>query len=48
MVAANNFKIQIGAMNYGIAIDAIIGLDLLTTCRVVLNLDDYILKSIKF
>lgn len=46
-VAAGNFNIQVGAMNYGIEIDAIIGLDLLTTCRVVMNLDDYMLKAIK-
>lgn len=44
---ARNFFIQVGAMNYGIELDAIIELDLLTVCRAVLNLDDYILTAIK-
>ena len=46
-VAAANFNIQIGAMNYGIEIDAIIGLDLLTACRTVMDLNDYLLTASK-
>jgi predicted aspartyl protease len=46
-VAAANFGIQIGAMNYGIELEAIIGLDLLTACKVVMNLENYTLTAIK-
>ncbi len=45
--AAANFGIQIGAMNYGIELEAIIGLDLLTACKVVMNLENYTLTAIK-
>ncbi|WP_207642403.1 retropepsin-like aspartic protease [Pseudobacteroides cellulosolvens] len=46
-VAATNFDIQVGAMNYGIDLDAIIGLDLLTACKVVMNLEAYTLTALK-
>lgn len=46
-VAAANFGIQIGAMNCGIELDAIIGLVLLTACKVVTNLENYTLTAIK-
>lgn len=46
-VAAKNFGIQVGAMNYGIELDAIIGLDLLIACRAVINLEDRILTASK-
>lgn len=46
-VAATNFYIQVGAMNYGIELEAIIGLDLLTACRVMMNLDNYTLTATK-
>ena len=44
---ATNFSIQVGAMNYGIELEAIIGLDLLTVCKVVMNLENYTLTAVK-
>lgn len=46
-ISATNFDIQVGAMNYGIELDAIIGLDLLTACKVVMNLENYTLIAAK-
>ncbi|TYQ18279.1 UNVERIFIED_CONTAM: hypothetical protein Cloal_0703 [Acetivibrio alkalicellulosi] len=46
-IAATNFDIQVGTMNYGIELDAIIGLDLLTACKVVMNLEAYTLTAYK-
>lgn len=46
-VEARNFNIQVGAMNYGIELEAIIGLDLLTECKVIMNLCEYSLTAIK-
>lgn len=46
-VLASDFCIQIGTMNYGIEIDAIIGLDLLTACETIMDLNDYILTANK-
>jgi predicted aspartyl protease len=41
----SDFRIQVGAMDYGIELEAIIGLDMLTGCRVVLDLNNFILKT---
>lgn len=42
----NNFHIQVGAMDYGISLEAIIGLDLLTAFRSVLDLEKFTLTAI--
>ncbi len=39
------FHIQIGAMDYGITLEAIIGLDLLTAFRSVIDLEIYMLTA---
>jgi len=36
-IALNNFKIDVGAMDYGFEIDAIIGMDILKQAKVVIN-----------
>jgi predicted aspartyl protease len=46
-IAATNFNIQVGAMNYGIDLDAIIGLDLLIACKVVMDLENFTLIAAK-
>jgi hypothetical protein len=45
-LSAIDFHIQVGAMDYGIELEAIIGLDLLTKCRVVLDLNEFTLLTI--
>ena len=37
------FHIQVGAMDYGIELEAIIGLDLLTKSKAVLDLNNFLL-----
>lgn len=44
--SVKDFHIQIGAMDYGIELEAIIGLDLLTRCGATIDLDKFILVSI--
>lgn len=39
----SNFNIQVGAMDYGIELNAIIGLDLLIKCRALLDLNKFTL-----
>lgn len=41
------FHIQVGAMDYGIELEAIIGLDLLTACHAVMDLSTFILTTSK-
>lgn len=38
-------ELEIGAMNYGFALDGIIGLDLLQQLKAVINIDELILHS---
>ncbi|HOJ10359.1 MAG TPA: hypothetical protein PK733_07175 [Clostridiales bacterium] len=39
------FPIQVGAMDYGIELEAIIGLDMFTRCnKAVLDLNDFTLR----
>lgn len=40
------FHIQVGAMDYGIDLDAIIGLDMLTACKAVLDLNSFTLVTV--
>jgi len=44
--ATSDFHIQVGAMDYGIELDAIIGLDLLKKCSAVLDLNNFILITV--
>jgi len=44
--AASNFHIQVGAMDYGIELEAIIGLDLLIKCSAILDLNNFILTTL--
>ena len=37
--AVENFEVEIGAMEYGIAIDGIVGLDFLTQMKAILDFD---------
>ena len=46
MSTVKKFHIQIGAMDYGIILEAIIGLDLLTAFRSVIDLEKYRLTAI--
>ena len=39
---ASDFHIQVGAMDYGIALEAIIGLDLLKECHAALDLKNFV------
>lgn len=39
------FYIQVGAMDYGIELEAIIGLDLLTACHAIMDLNNFILST---
>ena len=41
-----DFHIQVGAMDYGIELEVIIGLDLLTKCSAVLDLNKFILTTV--
>lgn len=41
----SDFNIQVSVMDYGIELDAIIGLDMLTKCKVLLDLDNLTLRS---
>ena len=41
---AENFTLEIGAMNYGFELDGIIGLDLLQQMRAIINLDRLIIE----
>jgi predicted aspartyl protease len=43
--AVSDFRIQVGAMDYGIELEAIIGLDMLTRCRAVLDLNSFTLRT---
>jgi predicted aspartyl protease len=43
--AVTSFNIQVGAMDYGIELEAIIGLDMLTSCKAVLDLNNFTLKT---
>lgn len=45
-ICALDFCIQIGAMDYGIKLDAIIGLDFLMKCKVIMDLDNMVLKTV--
>ena len=40
----NNFKIEIGAMNYGFDIDGIIGLDVLLQAKVIIDFKQMIIQ----
>lgn len=40
-----DFALEIGAMNYGFDLDAIIGLDLLQQLKTILNIDELTLQS---
>ncbi|RDW18217.1 hypothetical protein CWR48_11565 [Oceanobacillus arenosus] len=40
-----DFTLEIGAMNYGFAIDGIIGLDLLQQLKTIINIEELTLKS---
>lgn len=40
-----DFSLEIGAMNYGFALDGIIGLDLLRQLKAVINIDELTLQS---
>lgn len=42
---ASNFHIQVGTMDYGIELEAIIGLDLLKECGTLLDLKNLILTT---
>ena len=44
--AVADFHIQVGAMDYGIELEAIIGLDLLTKCCAILDLNKFILITV--
>ncbi len=46
-VAATNFNIQIGAMQYGFEIDAIVGTDILKQAKAIVNLGEMILTAAK-
>ncbi|WP_017755024.1 hypothetical protein [Calidifontibacillus oryziterrae] len=39
------FSLEIGAMNYGFALDSIIGLDLLQQLKAVINIDELTIQS---
>ena len=41
---ADNFTLEIGAMDYGFELDGIIGLDLLQQIKVIINLDNLIIE----
>ena len=41
-ILATNFCIQIGTMDYGIELDAIIGLDFLVKCKVIMYLNAFV------
>lgn len=41
---ADNFTLEIGAMNYGFDLDGIVGLDLLQQVKAVINLDKLIIE----
>ena len=43
--AVTGFHIQVGAMDYGIELEAIIGLDMLTGCKAVLDLNSFTLRT---
>lgn len=42
-----NFKIDVGAMQYGFEIDAIVGMDLLKQAKAIVNLGEMILTAAK-
>lgn len=42
---AENFSLEIGAMNYGFELDGIIGLDLLQQVKAIINIDKLTLES---
>jgi hypothetical protein len=42
---AENFSLEIGAMNYGFDLDGIIGLDLLQQMKAIINIDKLTLES---
>lgn len=42
---AENFTLEIGAMNYGFDLDGIIGLDLLQQLKAIINIDKLTLES---
>ena len=42
----SDFNIQVSAMDYGIELDAIIGLDMLVKCKVLLDLDKLTLEAV--
>lgn len=44
--AVTDFHIQVGAMDYGISLEAIIGLDLLTKAKAVLDLNNFIITTL--
>ena len=41
---ADNFTLEIGAMDYGFELDGIIGLDLLQQMKAIINLDKLIIE----
>lgn len=41
----NNFKIEVGAMDYGFPMDGILGMDFLTTVGVIIDLDQMEITS---
>lgn len=43
-VEANNFTIEVGAMNYGFRLEGIIGLDLLQELKAIINIDKLLLE----
>ncbi len=42
---ASDFHIQVSAMDYGIELEAIVGLDLLTHCRATMDLNNFTLAT---
>lgn len=43
-VEANNFIIEVGAMNYGFSLEGIIGLDLLQDLKAIINIDKLLIE----
>jgi hypothetical protein len=41
----NNFEIEVGAMDYGFAIDGIIGIDFLSQVKAVIDLDRFEIRA---